>query len=360
MGRIQKAGKGAQLQPDSMACLTMPISQGEAAIATARRDFGQVVTQAQREFEKLKTTGPADPEAASAQQPKEKEEGEESREERSSTPTGDPETIGDPESQAAEEPSSSSSGSAVPSFFSRIQSSLPPSVVSTLQAQLPDSLKHPQSIDFSQLRNTLSTEFQRVQGVTRAQAEEYVHKSENILREAMREAGEVLRDAVKVIPPEEASADPGAPVLWDGSDVWMLPGLAASAGLASGDSKGKGKGKERERGSSSRHSEDMRLAVATRAESLLRQLGSNPEIIKVDPAVDSSRESYAAWADQMEASGTGFGTDAWSENISDALSDPEDGSTLQGTFDKLGGSMVGMRSPDSNERSYCCSAILHA
>lgn len=309
--------------------------QGGVVFANARRDLSQVVTQAQREIGKFTTARPTgDPAENESSSRDEREveaeghqEGNESNDTGPSTPTAE-------ETDRTHEPttvSSTSSASTPQSFFTRIRSSLPPNVVSTVQAHLPESLKNAESIDLSQLRNTLSAEFQRVQGVTRAQAEEYVHKSEVILREAMREASEVLRDAVKVIPPEEAGSEPGAGVVWDGADVWMLPGLAAGAEGSRSNSKGKAK----ESDSSARLSEDARRAVATRAESLLKQLRSNPEIIKVDPAVDSSKESYLAWVNDLEASGAGFGTEAWSGRIADALSDLHDGLSLQDTLDSL-------------------------
>ncbi|KAI6045997.1 hypothetical protein EDC04DRAFT_2631397 [Pisolithus marmoratus] len=244
--------------------------QGGAAFANARRDFSQVVTQAQREFGKLTTKR----------------------------------LIGLPTIP------STSSASTPQSFFARIRSSLPPNVVSAVQAHLPEGLKNAESIDLSQLRDTLSVEFQRVQGVTRAQAEEYVHKSEVILREAMREAGEVLRDAVKVIPPEEADTGSNAGLVWDGADVWMLPGLVGGVEGGRGNSKGKAKESD-------------------------KLWPSNPEIIKVDPAVDSSKQSYLAWANALEASGAGFGTEAWSGRIADALSGPHDGLSLRDTLDSL-------------------------
>ena len=72
-----------------------------------------------------------------------------------------------------------------PSFLSRLQATLPPNIVSTMQNHIPESIKHAsESIDLGQLRSTLVSDFQRVQGVTRAQAEEYFHKSEGLLREA--------------------------------------------------------------------------------------------------------------------------------------------------------------------------------
>jgi hypothetical protein len=120
---------------------------------------------------------------------------------------------------------------------------------------------------------------------------------------------------------------------WDG--FWTLPGLAASGP----EQTSKGKGKEVDTSSelsSGRPSKDARRAVATRAESLLNQLRSNPEIIKLDPAADTSKDAYLAWADVSEASGQGFSMKVWGERIAEALSHPSNGAALQATFDPLG------------------------
>lgn len=297
--------------------------QSEAVLATARRDLGQVVTQAQREIEKL-STAETQPNTSEA----EEDEGEGGVGESVDTPSADTTR------PASTEPGEPSVSASAHSIFARLQSTIPPNIVSAVQAQLPDSLRNAQHIDLGQLRSTLSSEFYRVQGVTRAQAEEYVHKSEALLREAMREAGDILQNAVKVVPPEEGSTD--APIAWDGSDIWMLPGLAAGADGPMAAGSAKGKGREVDPGPSGRPSEDARQAVATRAESLLKQLRSNPEIIKLDPAVDTSQDVYLTWADAIEASGQGFGTKVWGERIAAALSDPSDGVALQATFDALG------------------------
>lgn len=289
--------------------------------------MGQVVTQAQREIGKLATEG-TQPNTTEAGADEEESDAEESLDTPTATTTRSAST--EPGGEA------SASSTTAQSFFTRLQSSIPPNIVSTVQAQLPDSLKNAQHIDLAHLGSTLTSEFQRMQGVTRVQAEEYVHKSEALLRDVMKEAGEVLREAVKVIPPEASSTE--VPVIWDGSDIWTLPGLAANAdGPTIAGSASKGKGKEIDSGPSSRRpSEDARRAVATRAESLLKQLRSNPEIIKLDPAVDTSKDAYLAWADASEASGEGFGTKVWGGRIAEALSDPSDGAALQATFDGLG------------------------
>ena len=130
-------------------------------------------------------------------------------------------------------------------LFSRVQSSLPPNISSTLEKNLPLSLKDSSghlSVDFAQLKSTLTAEFQRVQGVTRAQAEEYVHKSEALLKEA----GEYLKDAVKVVPPE-GQEENGTEVTFDGTDLVFMPPTVGSFGPSSRDFvtyNRKGKGKE--------------------------------------------------------------------------------------------------------------------
>ncbi|KAG2079142.1 hypothetical protein BDR04DRAFT_1040987 [Suillus decipiens] len=285
--------------------------QSETAFATARKDFGEVVSQAQKELGKLAIST-------------------ETRANAHATETEDQESESEcgtaPQTPTAESHSAAGSLSTSQSFFARLQSSLPPNIVSTVQAQLPESLKHPQNIDLSQLRTTLNTEFQRVQGVTRAQAEEYVHKSEHLLREAMKEASEALRDAVKVIPPEESGGSSYQGLVWDGSDVWMVP--------MEGDVKGKGK--ETDLGiSSGRQSEDARQAVATRAQALLKQLKSNPEIIKLDPEADAASKTFHTWMSEAHRKDEHPGTTFWSERIARTLSDPDDGQTLQETFDAL-------------------------
>ncbi|KAK0504727.1 hypothetical protein EDD18DRAFT_1397845 [Armillaria luteobubalina] len=270
--------------------------QSQTAIETARKDFSQVVTQAQKELNKYTSTEPS---TASPT------EGESETTPSASTPTD------------REESASSSTSSQ--NLFSRLQSALPPSIVATVQDHIPDSLKHAsENIDFVQLRTTLSTEFQRVQGVTRSQAEEYVHKSEALLKEAIKEASDVLRDAVKVIPPEESN---GSGLVWDGSDMWMLP--ADPSEISSAD---KGKGKA-----------TSQRAVATRAEALLKRLKHDSEIIRRDPEVDQgSKEVYAQWlASDISSKEGGIDNEEWKDKINSTLQDPVDGAGLKANEDTL-------------------------
>ncbi|KAJ7496143.1 hypothetical protein B0H11DRAFT_2002009 [Mycena galericulata] len=278
--------------------------QSQSALETARKDLGGVVTQAQQGLSKLTTETPKVPVDATLPS------GESSDE--STTPrTASPVTA------------DASSSVSVQNLFSRLQAALPPNIVSTVQSHIPETLKQAsENIDLAQMRTNLTAEFQRVQGVTRVQAEEYVHKSEALLREAMKEAGEVLRDAVKVVPPEEAQSSIGSGnLIWDGADMWMLP-------FDSSDPSAKGKEK------AGRQSADTQLAVATRAESLLKRLKHNPEIIKHDPEADAGvKEFYTQWL--ATSVKDGMDGEEWTSKIANVLDDSPDGQALKANQDAL-------------------------
>jgi hypothetical protein len=298
--------------------LTSIILQSQSAFETARKDLSDVVSN-----QLTKLTGEV---------PKE------SSPEENTTSEAENDTHNESSSEAATplaESTSSHQELSSSSLLSRIQSALPPNIVSTVQNNIPETLKHAtENIDLAQLRVTLSNEFQRVQDATMAHAGEYVHKSEELLRGAMKEAGEVLRDAVKVIPPEEAETSGVAPAfVWDGSDIWMLP---VPAGEYFG---GAGKGKERESSTSSGWpSTETQRAVATRAESLLKQLKHNPEIIKHDPESDDVvRELYTSWVStEVDTKQGGIEGEEWSAKVTLLLNEPGDGQALQASHDALG------------------------
>lgn len=160
-----------------------------------------------------------------------------------------------------------------------------------------------------------------MQDITRAQAEEYVHKSEELLREA----GEFLKDAVKVIPPESQGENVG--VMWDGSDVWMLPAMAAS--MASEQTPAA------TAGGTEHSSVEGTRAVATRAEELLRRLRHDDAVIKADPAGEETVKAlYDEWvSDRVESAG-GIGGEGWLERRRLAL----DAEGVSGLKDSVGAS----------------------
>jgi hypothetical protein len=287
--------------------------QSQAAIETARKDFGQVVTQAQRELTKLT----ADVHPAAQPEPS------------TETPAEQIDTASAGQSSESDTTpvSSSPTSESTPmaqTLFSRLQSALPPNVVSTVQNNIPDSLKHAsENIDLAQLRTTLSSEFQRVQGVTRAQAEDYMHKSEVMLRDVMKEASEVLRDAVKVIPPEQGA---GSGLIWDGTDMWMLPSDPSET-----RTQASGKGKQ-----------SVQRAVATRAEALLKRLKHDPEILAHDPEADAGvRELYTQWINaEVETQEKGIDGELWTARRRLVLDEPSDGPAMQSTLATLGESVA--------------------
>jgi hypothetical protein len=290
--------------------------QSQTVFQTARNDFSGVVTQAQKELSKLTSDASVQP-------------GPED------TPGRDGETESESHPEAAHvNPEATSSSpqehSDVPStntLFSRLQAGLPPNIVAAVSSHLPEPLRHASdNIDLVQLRTNLLNEFQRVQGVTRTQAEEYVHKSETLLREAMKEAGEVLRDAVKIIPPEDNQSNGGAGLVWDGSDMWSFPETPDSTTP------------EREQRPESRVQPGSTDSVATRAEFLLRRLKHDPAIIRHDPESDASlKELYSTWiSSHVDAKDGGMDGEAWSAKSSALLDDPVAGEALKDTQDTLG------------------------
>lgn len=214
------------------------------------------------------------------------------------------------------------------SFFSRVQASLPPNVVSAVQRHIPESIRHASEggvVDLGQLRTSLVGDFQRVQGVTRAQAEEYYYKSEALLREAVKEAGEVLKDAVKVVPPEEGLGS--TTVVWDGSDVWMVPCESAA------DVEG------RSSSSSSRSGGEplTAAAVATRAEALLRRLKRDGSILRRDPEEEDVKAEFLLWRErEVDSEEGGIEGAEWSSRIGSAVEEPVDGEALKELENSLG------------------------
>jgi hypothetical protein len=214
-------------------------------------------------------------------------------------------------------------------LFSRLQSALPPNVVSTVQNHIPESIKHAsENVDLTQIRTNLLSEVQRIQGVTRAQAEEYVHKSEALLREAVKEAQEVFKDAVKVIPPEGSGATSTSTtsgLIWDGADMWTLPGVVeANSDAADADVR-----KSMDSGAA---------AVATRAEALLGRLKHDPAIVRVDPGIDkSTKDKYTAWIKKEVVSKEGgIEGEEWRTTISESLDNSIDGEALTNLKAMLG------------------------
>lgn len=144
------------------------------------------------------------------------------------------------------------------------------------------------------------------------------------LRDAMKEAGEVLREAVKVIPPDQAGSNEG--LIWDGADMWMLPADLSDP-----------IGKE-EDATGSMKSAEAQSVVATRAEALLRRLKRDPAILRLDPEADEgNKEEYCAWLERdVNSKEGGIDGQEWKGKIAAVLEEPLYGPALVELRDMLG------------------------
>ncbi|KAF8532546.1 hypothetical protein JB92DRAFT_3138317 [Gautieria morchelliformis] len=310
--------------------------QSQTAFELARKDIGQVVSQAQKELERMGGQNPEvregehDPFSTEISDEKPSDHNNVVLEETSINSIAGPSTESPP-----------INASASSSFLSRLQGSLPPNFTpsalsSTLQRHLPENLQHGLNLenataDFTQLRTALAENIQRVQGTTVQQAEklaeQYMHKGEALFKDA----GEFLKDAVKVVPPEGGSGVAG--VVWDGTDLWTMPSpIQTNVGRATSK---KGKNKESDVIFS------VPRAAAKRADILLKSLRSDPEALLKDPGKDDDAAVKQLWSsfvtDEVDGKG-GIAGETWTARVSVALEghdENEDAKSLAVLRDQL-------------------------
>lgn len=155
-----------------------------------------------------------------------------------------------------------------------------------------------------------------MQGITLQQAEkiagDYKHKGEALFNQA----GEFFKDAVKVVPPEEATGSDG--IVWDGSDVWSFPSPIGTPGWGGGSAE-----KEKD-GSSSAGPTQSALGRATRAEALLKRLKHDPDMLKLDPSQDDSvKTQFEIFEKGIESQG-GIGGDVWTAKVQNETAETDD------------------------------------
>lgn len=106
----------------------------------------------------------------------------------------------------------------------------------------------------------------------------------------LKQAGEFIQDAVKVVPPEPGQAGYQPGMIWDGSDVWMFS-EAREDEAAAADQKGKS---------------NEGISVS-RTGALLRKLRTDPEMLRAVP----SGETYEWFCGEINAKDGGLGGDEW-------------------------------------------------
>lgn len=218
------------------------------------------------------------------------------------------------------------------SIYARLQSRMPPNLQpSAIAATLSSATSAASSVDLVNIRSTLTANIQRAQdNLPLAQAEKlaegYLHKSQ----ELFKEAGEFLKDAVKVVPP--AVGPDGKPIEDDaipivsGTDVWLFPspiGTAGWGGPAAGEREPSATPPRKESRASVSSLKSLftgHMSQATRSEALLRRLKYDPEMIRLDPAQDEAvKVEFTAFAEDMNTKLGGVSGETIVMRISDVL-----------------------------------------
>ncbi|KZT61975.1 hypothetical protein CALCODRAFT_490515 [Calocera cornea HHB12733] len=193
------------------------------------------------------------------------------------------------------EASTSPAGASTSSFFDRLQSSLPPNITRAIPPSTSASLaalRQDLAAQFNHFQTTFSADLTSMEGI----AQEYSRKGEQLLKDAgvkgealFKETAEFIKEAVKNVPNDSTSTEG---MIWDGSDLWALPGLSASmAGADRSQSTSAQAGP-----STSRSSGDLRVPT-TRAEVLLAQLRRTPGVLRVDPSAEPrSAPEWESWS----------------------------------------------------------------
>ena len=236
--------------------------QSQSAIEAARKDLGEYVSQAQKglneQFATLSvnsSTPVAEGDTPAEGTPSSRDlvdtttpDGESSATSSASASTA---TLPDPQQDASSQ-----------TLFTRLQSSLPPDLLTTLRETIPDSVR----------------DAQRRQELAQA-AQARVHGAAARGEVLLRGASVFLRDAVRVVPPEEypatASASASTPPTFE--DATTPRAEAPSPVGISG-------------------------TPATRRDALLRALRATPAILRVDPAKEErSVAFFGSWILQTKS-----------------------------------------------------------
>jgi hypothetical protein len=269
--------------------------KGQTAIQSARKDLGDYVSQAQKGLNKqLSTTVTASSSAPASDTDAQSSIASSSRDiidlttadnegSPSSSTSASTATLADPQQHQPQRPDQAQQPPNAQTLFTRLQSTLPPDLLSSLRETIPDSVRDAQG------RRELAQVAQaRVQGAA-ARGEEL-----------LRGASVFLREAVRVVPPEEAASSSPAEAHEGTAELAASPPVGVSS------------------------------APATRRGALLRALREYPSILRVDPAKEErSAALFASWVETVGAEASR------DESHREAELGAEDG-MLRGTHSELG------------------------
>ena len=236
--------------------------QSQSAIEAARKDLGEYVSQAQKGLNEQFATLSANSSTPAAEGDTPAEGTSSSRDlVDTTTPDGESSATSSASASTATLPDPQQDASSQ-TLFTRLQSSLPPDLLTTLRETIPDSVR----------------DAQRRQELAQA-AQARVHGAAARGEVLLRGASIFLRDAVRVVPPEEypatASASASTPPTFE--DATTPRAEAPSPVGISG-------------------------TPATRRDALLRALRATPAILRVDPAKEErSVAFFGSWILQTKS-----------------------------------------------------------
>ncbi|KZO98770.1 hypothetical protein CALVIDRAFT_596394 [Calocera viscosa TUFC12733] len=190
------------------------------------------------------------------------------------------------------------------SFFDRLQSSLPPNIARAIPPSTSASLaslRQDLTNQFNHFQTTFSADLNSMESIV----QEYSRKGEQLLKDAgvkgealFKETAEFLKEAVKNVPNDQGSTEG---MIWDGTDLWGLPGLSAS--MASDSDRRDTTTSVQAGPSTGRSSGDLRVPT-TRAEVLLAQLRRTPGVLRVDPGAEPrSAPEWETWSKEQWGEG---------------------------------------------------------
>jgi hypothetical protein len=282
LGRFQEAGAFTPLRIQQcierldIYIIIILKMKGENALQAARKDLGDYVSQAQQGLNKqFATLSPSSPAPASldtdAHPPDTSlshdstdvaaADGESSASSSNSASTA---SLLEPQRQQQEQQeglSAQTSAAQQQTLFTRLQSSFAPEFVTTLRETIPDTVRQAQG------RMDLA------QQVAQARMQDAATRGEELLRGASI----FLRDAVRVVPPEQANTSSSTP-----TSATTPP---AHEGTAT------------PRAEASTSVVPATAPPATRRDALLHSLRANPAILRVDPAGEErSANLFLSWA----------------------------------------------------------------
>ncbi|CAG7853179.1 SubName: Full=Uncharacterized protein {ECO:0000313/EMBL:CCA74160.1} [Serendipita indica DSM 11827] len=275
-------------------------AQSISALATARKDLGSVVQQAQQELSKLAAPSPTSPPPTSTETTSATAD---TSEKSKDVVAGD----GPTETKGTSSPRASTSESGS-NLFSYIQSSLVENL-STAQSTVQRTLASP---EVQNLRSNINANISHLQEAVQTQVHQ-VQSNPTIQSLQSSSTGEFFREAVKIVPPtEEELQRSGSGTMGlgiDGMDMWAFDELG---GVVTDETEVDGKGKVKAPPASSG-------IGLNRTAALLSALRTDPSLLRADPEAGEGKDAYTRFVTELDSKGATVGSEPWVRKCDEEL-----------------------------------------